>query len=191
MGWGINQYRNNLIITHSGSIDGYASLVTFLPKEKIGVVILTNLEGNSIHRTITYYIYDKYLGLEPVKWNERAREQDQKNKIEEAKEKVKDDSLRIKNTRPTHDLTAYTGVFENPGYGKVTVKLENGKLRLYYNNYYYEMEHYHYDIFTAIKEDWQDRKKVKFEMNKEGKINSLLIPFEPMVKDIVFTSTAK
>ena len=187
MGWGINQYRNNLMLSHSGSIDGYASLVSFLPKEKFGVVVLTNLEGNLIHRTITYFIFDKYLGLEPVKWNERAREREAKNRESEAKSKLKEDSIKVKNTKPSFELKDYTGEYENKGYGKVTVKTEGGKLRLYFNNYFYELEHYHFDVFTAIKEDWQDRKKIRFEMNKEGKIIALHIPFEPSVKDIVFT----
>jgi len=187
MGWGINLYRNNLMISHSGSIDGYASLVSFLPKEKLGVVILTNLEGNLIHRTITYRIFDKYLGLEPVKWNERAREREVKNRETEAKSRGKEDSIKVKNTKPSLDLKSYTGEYENDGYGKVTIKLENGKLTLHFNNYFYELEHYHFDIFTAIKEDWQDRKKIKFEMDKDGKITKLHIPFEPSVKDIVFS----
>jgi len=186
MGWGINKYRDHLLYSHSGSIDGYASLVTFLPKEKLGIVILTNLEGNTIHRTIAYYIFDKFLGLEPINWFERAKERDQKNKISEENSLKKDDSLKVKNTKPSHNLSSYVGEYDNPAYGKVSVKLENGKLKLYYNNYSYDLEHYHYDVFIANKPDWQDRKKIKFEMNKNGEINTLLIPFEPTVNDITF-----
>lgn len=186
MGWGINQYRNNLMISHTGSIDGYASLVTFLPNEKFGLVILTNLESNGIHRTISYYMFDKYLDLEPVKWNERAREREQKSKESELLRKKREDSIQVKNTKPSKELASYTGEYENLAYGKVTVKLEKGQLRLYYNSYFYRLEHYHYDIFTAIIEEWDDYKKIKFDINKNGNVEALFIPFEYSVKDIPF-----
>ena len=186
MGWGINLYRDNLMLSHTGSIDGYASLVTFLPNEKFGIVILTNLEGNGIHRTIAYQLFDKYLGLEPVKWNERARESAEKSKEFELLSKKREDSIQVKNTKPSKELASYIGEYENPAYGKVTVKLESGKLRVYYNNYFYRLEHYHYDVFTAIIEEWDDYKKIKFDINKNGNIEALLIPFESSIKDIVF-----
>jgi len=196
MGWGINLYRNNLMISHTGSIDGYASLVIYLPNEKFGMVILTNLEGNGIHRTIAYQIFDKYLGLTPAPWNQRARERLAKSKESELLNKKREDSIQVNNTKPSKDLASYTGEYENPGYGKVTVKLDksttgkgtnnSGKLTIHYNSYFYKLEHYHYDIFTAIIEEWDDYKKVKFEMNKNGIIEWLHIPFEPSVKDILF-----
>ena len=42
LGWFVEPYRGRHMIHHGGNIDGFSSLVAFMPYEKIGIVILTN-----------------------------------------------------------------------------------------------------------------------------------------------------
>jgi len=41
LGWFIQGYRGHNLLQHGGNIDGFSSLVTLLPRENIGVVVLT------------------------------------------------------------------------------------------------------------------------------------------------------
>ena len=46
LGWFVEPYRGRHMIHHGGNIDGFSSLVAFMPYEKIGIVILTNMNGS-------------------------------------------------------------------------------------------------------------------------------------------------
>ena len=43
LGFFITTYRGHKLVWHSGSLDGYSLLFSFLPREKLGVLVLTNL----------------------------------------------------------------------------------------------------------------------------------------------------
>src|SRR5262249_15188747 len=47
MGWGVSSYRGRLILAHSGGIDGFITQVRLLPKDHIGIVVLTNSGTNA------------------------------------------------------------------------------------------------------------------------------------------------
>ena len=54
MGWVDTTFRGHHMVWHNGGIDGFHSLLTMLPEDKIGVVILSNLSNNSALEPIAY-----------------------------------------------------------------------------------------------------------------------------------------
>ena len=44
LGWHIADYRGHLVIEHGGAVDGFRARIMLLPKEKLGAVLLTNVE---------------------------------------------------------------------------------------------------------------------------------------------------
>ncbi len=76
MGWGINSYRGHLMTIHFGAIEGSRSVVAMLPKEKIGVVVLTNIEYSSIREIIAYRIFDRLLSMKEIDWSKRFHDKD-------------------------------------------------------------------------------------------------------------------
>jgi len=187
MGWVITAYRGHLMLQHGGGIDGFTALVSFMPKDKIGIVILTNLSGTPLTSIIAYNIYDRLLGLDQIPWNERIKEEVKKAKEQTEKAKKEKDKDRKPNTKPSHPLEDYTGEYENPGYGIIKIEKEGENLKATYNSITYKLTHYHYDVFELKNELFEITKKVSFFMDKKGNINSLSIQLEPSVKDIVFT----
>lgn len=190
MGWIITSYRGHLLLSHGGGIDGFISLVSFLPKENAGVVILTNSDvgGDNFTTIIGNNVFDRILGLSPVPWDKRIREADAKSreKEEEAKKQPKEE--RIPNTTPSHKLEDYTGEFENPGYGILSIKKEGDQLMAAFNEMQFKGEHYHYDIFEFTSVIFVEQKlKFTFHTNLKGDIGSVSIPLQPGVKDIEFT----
>ncbi|WP_293105609.1 serine hydrolase [Moorena sp. SIOASIH] len=188
LGWIITAYRGHNHVEHGGGIDGFSALTTLMPQDKIAVVVLTNLQGTLLPNIITYHICDRLLGLDEVPWNERI-----KSKVEEAKQAAEQGKQNTKaqpktGTQPSHPLEDYTGDFEHPGYGIVSIALKDQQLTATYNNsIVYELKHYHYDSFELLSEILDDNfQLLSFFNDPKGTIQRLSIPLEPTVKDIVF-----
>jgi hypothetical protein len=175
-----------MMAEHGGNINGFSSLVTLLPEQNIGVVVLTNLDGNPVPNILTYNICDRLLGLDEVAWSERFKKFWIALKEAEQKGKEKTEADRVASTHPSHSLDAYVGEYEHPGYGIFSVKLEDDQLRGMFNSMSSLLNHYHYDTFEMVLETVDVHMKVSFFTNTRGDIDSLSTPFEPTVKDIIF-----
>lgn len=192
MGWSINVYRGHPVISHGGGIDGFISGVAFLPRDNAGVVILTNGDhgGNQVCSIITYNVYDRILGLRQIPWDKRIKKRfdEAKKKSEEAKKKKKEEP--VPNTKPSHKLEDYTGDYENPGYGIITVKKDGDRIKGAFNDLHFTGQHFHYDVFefTSNSDSERERKiKATFHTDIKGNISRVSVPFQPGVNDIEFT----
>jgi CubicO group peptidase (beta-lactamase class C family) len=67
LGWIITQYRGHTWIHHGGNVDGFTAFVTFFPRDDIGVVVLSNMNGSFVPEIIALNIADRLLGLEDRK----------------------------------------------------------------------------------------------------------------------------
>jgi len=185
LGWFIQPYRGHHMIQHGGGIDGFISLVSFMPFDNIGVVVLTNKSPNPLAPYITYNVYDRLLGLEPVDWNARGLEDRKKAEEAEEKSEAEADSKRKEGTSPSLPLEDYAGSYEFAGYGKVLVELEGDHLNISYNGLNAPLEHYHFDIFNLKSEDF-GKLRVWFHLDADGEIGSLSVSLEPSVERIEF-----
>jgi CubicO group peptidase (beta-lactamase class C family) len=174
-GWTLRDYLGRKLIQHDGALDGMRARVVLIPEEKLGFVILFNSSNTNLHSSIAYWIIDHYLGGPTRDWSSEllkiAKEQQQKSKDEEKKQ----NDERAKGTTTSLPLEAYAGKYENEMYGGATVKLENGKLALYfYPGFEGPMEHWHHDTFRVL---WKDRalgkEMVSFTLGADGKVSEL------------------
>ena len=102
-------------------------------------------------------------------------------------------ATRRLNTQPSHDLADYAGDYDHPGYGRITITHAEGQLHWAYRGMSEPLAHRHYDTFElpeATDRLLPDRLAISFSADREGNIASLAAPFEPLVKDIVFTRIA-
>ena len=187
MGWGITSYRGHLMLSHGGGIDGFTARVTLLPRDSIGMVILTNLDGSPLPSIIAYNVADRLLGFDQVDWNSRIREEVEEGKKEAEKAEKEKDKDRKPNTKPSHPLEDYSGDYEHPGYGVISVEKKGDNLQAEYNSIPYTVTHYHYDVFDFIYEEFDRTFKVSFLTDLKGNIGSLSIQLEPAVGPAVFT----
>jgi hypothetical protein len=189
MGWGINAYRGHLLIFHGGGIDGFISRVSFLPLDNTGIVILTNSDrgGSALCSIITYNLFDRILKLSQVPWAKRIKERADKAKKDAEQAKKKKDKHRKLNTKPSHNMEDYTGNFENPGYGVLTIKKDVDQLKATFNNIGFKVQHFHYDIFELSSKTFEKQKfKASFHTDVKGNISKVSIPLQTGVKDIEF-----
>ena len=192
MGLSVTSYRGEKVVQHGGGIDGFISAMSWMPRRKIGVMVVTNLAGTNPVPTIAVRAaYDRALGLEPVDWIARVKEA-QEEQEQQAAEVENEESDQVEGTSPSQPLDAYTGTFEHAGYGKIRVELSDGTLAATYNNMTGELAHYHYDVFEIMEDplNVMGGTKVVFRFDKRGIINRVEIPMEPSVDDIVFVRAA-
>jgi len=189
MGFFISSYRGHKTVEHGGNIDGFSAELSFLPDDKIGVVVLTNLDGNPLPNIVASNVFDRLLGLDQVPWNQRFLESEKKGKESEQEAKNKGYIPQKQGTHPSHDLKDYVGDYSNPGYGMVTIASEGDAFKLTLNKISRPLKHHHYDAFRVPEDplDPFEKMQVMFLTDVNGDISSLSVPLEPDVNDIVFT----
>lgn len=187
MGWMITSYRGHLRLEHGGNIDGFSASVCFLPKDSVGIVVLTNMNGTSLTSVVRNYAIDKMLGLGEINWNEKVFAE-KKKAIDMMKEqKEKKEQYLVEGTNPSHTLESYTGEFEHPAYGTIEILLNDDKFTIKYHTMTFGLNHYHYDIFdVSDKNGIVENIKITFYTNQKGEIDKLSVPLQDGVKDIEF-----
>ena len=193
MGWFIQPFQNETLLHHGGNIDGFSALVTFMPGQKAGVVVLTNLNSNALTETIAWDAYDRILGTQGKDWHSYFFNFYQKLKAQSEEAKTKSDTDRVQGTQPSHPLSAYVGEYEHPAYETIKItqsSTDPTKLVTIYHDIELATEHYHYDIFQADFSRFEILLKLTFETDSKGNISSVSIPLDAAVKPIIFTRIA-
>ncbi|UCC82513.1 MAG: serine hydrolase [Gemmatimonadota bacterium] len=189
MGLFVGTYRGHKVVQHGGGIDGFISRLSFMPRKRVGLIVLTNLSGNNPVPTIVERgVYDRILGLDPVDWAARVREQEEEEAAAEEKAEEAGRSFQVEGTTPSHPLEDYVGSYEHAGYGVIAVQLEGAGLTASFNDATTPLEHFHYDVFSVPEDPLVPlgELKVMFRYNAKGEVDQLLVPLEPNVDDIVF-----
>lgn len=192
IGWGVLSYRGRYQVSHDGGSDGFTSVISLLPDEKIGVVILCNKNLTTLPRFLSAEIIDRLLRLPPINWYQEGLDAYLKSKDSLKQLKLQEDITRKKGTHPSHPLDDYVGQYQHPGYGEVDIARNGDQLQLTFNRITSSLNHWHYDVFV-VSEESEDLHvsrigtKLSFHMNLNGEIDELIIPFEPGTSDVVFT----
>jgi hypothetical protein len=159
----------------------------------VGVAVFTNRNPNPVTEILANHVFDRVCGKEPIPWLDRLRQRRRKALAQIEIDRQARKATRRLNTRPSHDLADYAGDYDHPGYGRITITHAEGKLNWAYRGMSEPLAHRHYDTFelpAAPDRLLPDRLAISFATDREGNIAGLAAPFEPLVKDIVFTRTA-
>jgi len=176
-GWFLQDYRGREVWHHGGNVDGFTALVAMLPEERLGLVILTNMNGTGLPTAIMNKVFDLQLKAPPRDWSGdmRTRLERQLARARDAQKRA--ESQRVPNTKPSLPLAAYAGTYADSLYGQVDVREQNGKLALKFGpNWAGELEHWHFDTFRAKwAADMAGRAFVTFRLNAAGKADELVM----------------
>ncbi len=190
LGWWAIDYRGTKIIQHPGTGPGLIFNGGFMPKEKIGYAIFANTSGSDLPFILNFHIADQILGFEPYDWGDKLKEFEDMQTKAMAKKKNSQDDLQKKETKLSHPLEDYVGIYYHPGYGELEFYLEKNSLKAKYGKELnVETNHYHYETVT-IKiihlGGFGVTKFVTFRDNFQGEITHLEINAEPSVKPSIF-----
>jgi CubicO group peptidase (beta-lactamase class C family) len=175
LGFGLRDYHGRKLVLHTGGIDGMLSNVALIPEERVGVVVLTNTDGQSLGSVLTYHILDALLGAPARDWNAIFRVLDEQATRNATTARTAQEAARVSGTSPTLPLDKYAGTYENEMYGGVVVTHEDGALRMTrLDSFRAPLEHWHYDTFRAT---WSDAtmgtSMATFSLDAAGRVRAM------------------
>jgi len=188
LGWFVDSYRGHRRVHHGGNIDGFSAMVSMLPQDGVGFVVLTNKNGNPLPELLIRQATDLIFGLEPKDWIGEAAEKKAKGEEAGKAAEEKKTTRRKPDTKPAHSLEEYLGDYNHPGYGDLNVFVQEGKFFFTYNGITTPLEHWHFETFnggTADDPTFKDM-KMTFRTDVNGYVSSLEAPFEATLEAIVF-----
>jgi CubicO group peptidase (beta-lactamase class C family) len=198
LGWFLSSYRGHYGVEHGGNIDGFSASTSFFPSDSVGIIVLSNQNSSAIPSIIRNLIADRMLGLKYFDWNTDLKNSSDKARADAKEAEKVSTSNRKANTRPSHEIKDYTGLYSNNGFGTLEVASKNDSLFAQIGTHSFWLRHFHYDMFEPFDNDKKygidtsDKSQpMQFQTNTAGDIQSLSFPFEPSSKPIEFVKTPK
>ncbi|PYT72479.1 MAG: penicillin-binding protein [Acidobacteria bacterium] len=186
MGRQTASYRGKLLTFHGGDLPGFHSQISFMPNDKIGVIVLVQTDHSApLYNIISYNVYERLLGMDQTPWSQRQLQQRLANKKAATESRTKAGADRVPNTKPSHALGDYAGEYENAAYGILKIGLQGDQLQFGFHEFHFPMSHFHYDRFDTPDDEQYGKFSVNFRMNPQGDIDSAVMSLDQA--DAVFT----
>jgi CubicO group peptidase (beta-lactamase class C family) len=190
LGWGLRDYHGRKLVGHTGGVGGFVSRVMLVPEENLGVVVLTNAEEGGAFDSILYHVLDYYFHLPATDWIagfKAVKDQEEKEAAETMK---KAEGARDANSKSSLPLEKYAGVYNDPWYGPITIRMENAGLVMSFDHtpgMIGDLQHWQYDTFKA---HWRVRTIedafVTYSLNPDGSIDSARLAAVSPLADFSF-----
>jgi len=189
MGRQTASYRGKLLTYHGGDLPGFHSQVSFLPNDKIGVIVFVISDHSApLYNVISYNVYERLLGMDQTPWNQRRLQQRLAGKKAGTEARAKAGADRVPNTKPSHALAGYAAEYENPAYGILKIGLQGDQLQFGFHDFHFPMSHFHYDRFDTPDDEQYGKFSVSFRTNPQGDVNDAVISLDEA--EVVFTRKA-
>ncbi len=172
-------YRGHLLTFHGGDLPGFHSQISFMPRERIGVIVF--VIGNhcaSLYNTISYNVYERLLGLDQTPWSERLLELRLKGKKAGTEARAKAGGERIPDTKPSHPLSDYVGEYEHPAYGILKIGLADAELQFDFHKILLPLTHFHFDRFDTPDDELYGKWSVNFQTNPQGDVDKAVMSLD-------------
>lgn len=134
LGLFLQDYGGHELVWHAGDIDGMASALGMVPDERLGVVVLSNMNGNRAPEGIMFHVLQDYLGLphRDVSGAMYAYIQKEKARADAPARRLA--AAGSPGAQAPLPLAAYAGSYSDPFYGTASVREEGGHLVLHMGN---------------------------------------------------------
>src|SRR5262249_47006931 len=120
------------VVLHSGA---WGAMVAMIPEEKLGVVVLSNLDLESIAGMLMYDVFDAYLvgpdtAWDRKKWDTTWLRNEPPGHASRPRDQAKArlEKSRVPGTKPTLPLEQYAGEYDSRLYGRLVVRHAGGRL---------------------------------------------------------------
>ena len=190
LGFNVRDYRGQKLVTHTGGLPGYVSLLMMLPNQKVGVMVLTNQESGAAFMSVGLKALDYYLNAPAWDWlggygTLVARGDSMTAAANRASAAARDSA-----SRPSLPMASYAATYEDPWYGTITVSPVGSGLMIRFDkspDLVGDMEHWQYDTWLV---KWRDRELradayITFTLDESGKVAGATM--KPASPDVDFS----
>jgi len=179
-------YRGHLLTYHGGDLPGFHSQVSFMPNDKIGVIVLVISDHSApLYNIVSYNVYERLLGMDQTPWSQRQLQQRLAGKKAGTEARAKAGGDRVPNTKPSHSLADYAGDYENAAYGILKIGLKSDALQFGFHAFDFPLSHFHYDRFDTPDDEQYGKFSVNFRTNPQGDIDGAVMSLDQA--EVVFT----
>src|SRR5262250_3256087 len=186
MGRWTASYRGKLLTYHGGDLPGFHSQVSFMPNDKIGVIVLVISDHSApLYNIISYNVYERLLGMDQTPWSQRQLARRLSNKKAATESRTKAGVDRVPNTKPSHALGDYAAEYENPAYGILKIGQQGDQLQFGFHSFQFPLSHFHYDRFDTPDDEQYGKFSVNFRTNPQGDIHDAVISLDQ--GEVLFT----
>ena len=178
LGFYVSDYLGRKLVSHGGALQGFYSKVVMVPQERLGIAILTNAENSGAMAAIQWRILDRYLNAAPQDWVRIIADQVAERRRDELAKIARASATRAAKSQPSLALSGYDGEYEDPWYGKVTIRAEGPRRVMRFTrtpDLTGVLEHFQHDTFIVR---WNERNfnadaYVTFSLNPDGSIERM------------------
>jgi Domain of unknown function (DUF3471) len=174
MGWNVQDYRGELLVSHAGALNGFRTHVDLLPRRSSGFVVMINVGRGLALISMRNALADLLSNKPGRDWNAYYLMVDRRADEKSAAEKEVRDAKRIPDTTPSRPLEKYAGEYESPAYGTANVTVVDGHLVLQWSRMTIPLSHFHYDVFNATSEYDDVDEQVTFGLDAEREVRTLM-----------------
>ncbi len=182
LGWFVADFHGLVYWNHGGNTVGMTSALDILPSEKLGVVVLSNLDHTGMPGAVARWVLERqiHVPLETVTQAGRGGRGGAGGGRGAAQ------ALPPAASMPALPLTAYTGTFVDSLLGELTVTVQNDKLVGVRGLLHGTMEHAGRDNFT-----WSTGLTVlptlplEFLIGPDGRARAVSVSFQGDVRELV------
>jgi len=172
-------YRGHLMTMHGGDLPGFHTQISFMPQDHIGVIVFEiGNHSQPLYNIITYNVYERLLGISLTPWSDRILEIRLKDKKVNTEARTKAGQGRILDTKPSHALADYAGVYDNTAYGPMTIGLKDNQLQFDFHKIRMPMTHFHYDRFDTPDDEQDGKWSVNFRTNPQGDVDQAVVSLD-------------
>jgi CubicO group peptidase (beta-lactamase class C family) len=121
LGWFLQDYDNRQLVMHDGGVSGYLSSVTLVPKEHLGIIILTNTDQNEFFEALRWDIMDIYFKRPFSDYSGKYLARFKASQLADQQQDKKIRDTVALNHPPQLLPAEYTGKYVNDLYGSMTI----------------------------------------------------------------------
>lgn len=195
LGLWLRDWYGKKLVSHGGGIDGMLSQMAWVPEADVGVVVLTNTDGQTLQNALTYRIIDQLIGAPARDWSGLYLAQARQHQRREDSVRTSLAAARLTGTKPSVSLDQYVGTYNHPFYGELRIERDGDGLVLKRSaEQWGKMEHWQVDIWRI---EWNTNRTpglqtfALFRLDPNAKVASLEVrgpPFAtPYVEGEIFT----
>jgi CubicO group peptidase (beta-lactamase class C family) len=123
LGWFIHDHAGQKIVQHGGNGEGWSALVWMVPRQRLGIAVLTNMHNSSLPYALAYTVADRLLDRPARDWT---------TEYKTLESRLGPPALANPATTLEAAAVASAGEYEHPVYGRVRLAAVDGRLVLSY-----------------------------------------------------------